>query len=202
MLLLLPAVVLAFGACGGEPSPAERARAIEGQVWSPYCPGRLLAECSTRQSDELRERIESRLRAGESPEAVLAWLEENYGSEILARPPSDARGLTAWLVPAAVLVAAGLVVGGMPKPHLVSYRERIAIDGEPIAPDEFAAAVERVLPAVDRVAAVIGPPTEFEMLTAVAVSELARREVDLAVVEVGLGGRRTPPTCSTLASRR
>jgi dihydrofolate synthase / folylpolyglutamate synthase len=88
-----------------------------------------------------------------------------------------------------VLGAAGMRVGTMPKPHLVSYRERIAIDGEPIGPDEFAAAVARVLPAIDRVAAEIGPPTEFEALTAAAIAELARQRVDLAIVEVGMGGR-------------
>lgn len=88
-----------------------------------------------------------------------------------------------------VLRAAGLRVGTMPKPHLVSYRERIAIDGEPVAAEAFAAAIERILPAVDRVAADIGPPTEFEALTAAAVVELARQRVDLAIIEVGLGGR-------------
>ena len=88
-----------------------------------------------------------------------------------------------------VLSAAGLRVGTMPKPHLVTYRERIAVDGEPISPAEFASAVERVLPAIDRVAAEVGPPTEFEALTAAAITDLARREVDLAIVEVGMGGR-------------
>ncbi len=88
-----------------------------------------------------------------------------------------------------VLNAAGYRVGTMPKPHLVSYRERVAIDGEPISADAFAAAVAWVLPAIDRVAADIGPPTEFEALTAAAIAELARREVDLAIVEVGMGGR-------------
>ncbi|MBA2264351.1 MAG: bifunctional folylpolyglutamate synthase/dihydrofolate synthase, partial [Chloroflexi bacterium] len=88
-----------------------------------------------------------------------------------------------------VLVAAGVTVGTMPKPHLVSYRERVAVDGEPISTHDFAAAVERVLPAVDRVTRVVGPPTEFEALTAAAITELARRDVDLAIVEVGLGGR-------------
>lgn len=89
----------------------------------------------------------------------------------------------------AVLGAAGLRVGTMPKPHLVSYRERIALDGEPVSASAFAAAIERILPAVDRVAADIGPPTEFEALTAAAVVELARQRVDLAIIEVGLGGR-------------
>ena len=88
-----------------------------------------------------------------------------------------------------VLSGAGYRVGTMPKPHLVSYRERIAVDGAPIPADEFATAVERILPAVDRVAAEIGVPTEFEALTAAAIAELARRRVDLAIVEVGMGGR-------------
>src|ERR671915_286893 len=88
-----------------------------------------------------------------------------------------------------ILNAGGLRVGTMPKPHLVSYRERIAIDGRPIAPDDFAAAIARVLPAIDRVAPEMGPPTEFEALTAAAIGELAARRIDLAVVEVGMGGR-------------
>jgi dihydrofolate synthase/folylpolyglutamate synthase len=89
----------------------------------------------------------------------------------------------------AALREAGLRVGTMPKPHLVSYRERIAIDGEPLPASAFAAAVGRVLPAVDAVAARLGPPTEFEVLTAAAFAELARARVDLVVVEVGMGGR-------------
>jgi dihydrofolate synthase / folylpolyglutamate synthase len=88
-----------------------------------------------------------------------------------------------------ILDAAGLRVGSMPKPHLVSYRERIAVGGRPLDENTFAAAIERVMPAIDRVAADVGPPTEFEALTAAAIAELARQEVDLAIVEVGLGGR-------------
>ncbi len=89
----------------------------------------------------------------------------------------------------AVLNAGGLRVGSMPKPHLISYRERIALDGRPLPPARFAAAVERVLPAVDAVAERLGPPTEFEVLTAAAYTELAHAGIDLALVEVGMGGR-------------
>ena len=87
------------------------------------------------------------------------------------------------------LQAAGLRIGTMPKPHLVTYRERIAIDGEPLPEARFARAVERVLPAVDAVAERLGPPTEFEVLTAAAYAELARSAIDVALVEVGMGGR-------------
>jgi dihydrofolate synthase/folylpolyglutamate synthase len=88
-----------------------------------------------------------------------------------------------------VLNAAGLRVGSMPKPHLTSYRERIAIDGEPIGPVEFASAIARILPVADGVAATLGPPTEFEVLTAAAVAELAVADLDLLLIEVGMGGR-------------
>ena len=88
-----------------------------------------------------------------------------------------------------VLQVAGLRVGTMPKPHLVSYRERIAIDGIPISRERFAAALASVMPAIDAVGDRLGPPTEFEALTAAAFVELTRAGVDLALVEVGLGGR-------------
>jgi dihydrofolate synthase/folylpolyglutamate synthase len=89
----------------------------------------------------------------------------------------------------AVLRDAGLQVGTMPKPHLVSYRERIAVDGRPISRRRFTAALASVMPAIKTVSDRLGPPTEFEALTAAAFRELARAKVDLALVEVGLGGR-------------
>lgn len=89
----------------------------------------------------------------------------------------------------ACLAAAGHRAGETPKPHLVTYRERLRIAGRPIDPSAFAALVGEVLPATDRVAGRHGPPTEFELMTALAFTWFAREAVDLAVVEVGLGGR-------------
>lgn len=89
----------------------------------------------------------------------------------------------------AALRAAGHRVGTTPKPHLVTYRERIQIDGRPIAAQDFARLVERVLGVSDRVAARHGQPTEFELLTAVVFARFAEVRPDVAVVEVGLGGR-------------
>jgi dihydrofolate synthase/folylpolyglutamate synthase len=87
------------------------------------------------------------------------------------------------------LRAAGYRVGETPKPHLVTYRERIVVDGRPIEPDAFATLVAEVLPLADRVSRRLGPPTEFELLTAVMFLHFARSGLDLALVEVGLGGR-------------
>ena len=80
-------------------------------------------------------------------------------------------------------------MGQTPKPHLVSYRERLVVDGNPISAADFADVVTDALEAADGIAARYGPPTEFEVLTAAAFAWFRRAEVEVAVVEVGLGGR-------------
>jgi dihydrofolate synthase / folylpolyglutamate synthase len=87
------------------------------------------------------------------------------------------------------LRAAGLRVGQTPKPHLISYRERVEIDGRPISVKDFTRHVDAVLAISDRVARRHGEPTEFELLTAVVFRHFAEAGIDIALVEVGLGGR-------------
>ena len=89
----------------------------------------------------------------------------------------------------AALQAAGYRVATTPKPHLVSYRERLQIDGRPVDPVTFARLVDEILPVADRVARRHGDPTEFELLTAVVFRWFAEEQPDVALVEVGLGGR-------------
>ncbi len=89
---------------------------------------------------------------------------------------------------ASMLQAAGHSVGFMPKPHLISYTERIQLNGVPISEDDFVKTFDRIKPALDDVAAEMGQATEFEMLTAMAIAYLAP-VVDELVCEVGLGGR-------------
>jgi dihydrofolate synthase/folylpolyglutamate synthase len=87
------------------------------------------------------------------------------------------------------LRAAGLRVGETPKPHLVTYRERVQVDGHPISVADFTRHVSAVLAVADRVARRHGDPTEFELLTAVVFRHFAETGIDVALVEVGLGGR-------------
>ena len=87
------------------------------------------------------------------------------------------------------LRAAGLRVGETPKPHLMSYRERIVVDGLPIGAADFTRHVAAVLAVADGVARRHGDPTEFELLTAVVFRHFAESSLDVALVEVGLGGR-------------
>jgi len=90
---------------------------------------------------------------------------------------------------ASALRAAGYKVGETPKPHLVTYRERLQIGGRPVDRETFARIVGEVLAVADRVARRHGDPTEFELLTAVTFRWFAESGIDLALVEVGLGGR-------------
>ena len=100
---------------------------------------------------------------------------------------TNGKGSTAAML-AAILRRGGHVVGTMPSPHLGSYTERIQIDGTPISEREFAGAVESLRPRLEGLPAGLGPPTEFEILTTVAISHLAQR-CDRLVIEVGMGGR-------------
>jgi dihydrofolate synthase/folylpolyglutamate synthase len=88
----------------------------------------------------------------------------------------------------AILLARGLHVGMMPSPHLSSYTERVRLDGRSISEADFAAAVTELRPRLERIRRQLGEPTEFEILTALALDWLAPRS-DRLVIEVGMGGR-------------
>jgi len=91
-----------------------------------------------------------------------------------------------------VLRACGLRTGRYTSPHLVRVNERIAVDGRDITGRDFAAAVRAVRDAAERLVrrrVLRAHPTFFEVLTAAAFAHFQRRRVDVAVLEVGLGGR-------------
>src|SRR3954451_15628052 len=93
---------------------------------------------------------------------------------------------------AAILERHGLRTGSYTSPHLRSFAERIEVGEKPIPDADFAAAVTRVARAaelVNRTQDADDRVTQFEALTAAAYHELARRKVEVAVVEAGLGGR-------------
>jgi Folylpolyglutamate synthase len=86
--------------------------------------------------------------------------------------------------------AAGLRVGLWTSPHLSSYRERIQIDREPISQATLIDLVNEVRPVVEAFdATTYGRPSTFDVGFVIAMRHFAAARVDLAVVEVGLGGR-------------
>ena len=100
------------------------------------------------------------------------------------------KGSTAAMI-ASMVRAAGLKAGLYTSPHLGSIRERIRVDGEMISEEAFAALVHALMPHIEAagMAGVRRYRTFFEILTAMALVHFQHLGVDLAVLEVGLGGR-------------
>jgi dihydrofolate synthase/folylpolyglutamate synthase len=85
---------------------------------------------------------------------------------------------------AAILRASGYRTGAYTSPHLVDFRERIVVNGEPVSEQRVVRFADEMLPHCNRLGA-----TFFEATTALAFADFAERGVELAVVETGLGGR-------------
>ncbi len=105
---------------------------------------------------------------------------------------SKGKGSTSAML-AAVLQRAGYRTGLFTSPHLTHVEERIQVDATPISPEELAALVEDVRPAVEAVDARRKPGavgvTFFEIATALGLLHFVRRRAEVVVLEVGLGGR-------------
>jgi dihydrofolate synthase/folylpolyglutamate synthase len=85
--------------------------------------------------------------------------------------------------------AAGLRTGMWTSPHLHTYRERIQVDGAMIAEHDLIRLVNQIIPSVDHLSLSEGLPATFAIGFAIAMRYFAEAQIDIAVVEVGLGGR-------------
>jgi dihydrofolate synthase/folylpolyglutamate synthase len=101
---------------------------------------------------------------------------------------TSGKGSTATMI-AAALSASGKRVGLHTKPHLHSMTERAAIDGMPIPPQRFADLLEEMVPAIERIGPIAGMPSYYETLLALTFLYFAKERVDIAAIEVGVGGR-------------
>jgi dihydrofolate synthase/folylpolyglutamate synthase len=93
---------------------------------------------------------------------------------------------------AAILERHGLRTGAYTSPHLVSYRERVQVGEQELDGQDFAAAIAHASWAAERVNRTLEGDdhvTQFELLTAAALWQMAEQRVDVAVIEAGLGGR-------------
>jgi dihydrofolate synthase/folylpolyglutamate synthase len=121
--------------------------------------------------------------------AALDHPERHFPSVLIAG--TNGKGSTAATL-ASILRASGLKTGLYTSPHLVRINERIRVDGEEIGDDDFAflqGEVDRVAEQLVERAELPWHPSFFEMMTAIAFEHFARRKVELAVLEVGMGGR-------------
>lgn len=121
------------------------------------------------------ERIRALLRALGEPQR---------GQKFVHVAGTNGKGSTCACL-AAVLRAAGYRVGLNTSPYLETFHERIRVDGAMISDGELARLTERVRSAAEDMAE---QPTEFELITAIALLYFQQRKCDISVLEVGLGG--------------
>lgn len=103
---------------------------------------------------------------------------------------TNGKGSTAALL-ASVLRSAGYRIGLYTSPYLLSFTNRMAVNGDDIDHGQLVELVDEVRPLVEKISGDprLGPMTEFEVVTALALTYFSRQDVDLVVLEVGLGGR-------------
>lgn len=110
-LLVVPVIVgaLAVGA-GGDRGPrteTERVNAIASEVRCPTCRGLSAAESDAATAAAIREEIRERLRAGESPDEIRAYLVTVYDEDILLRPGGEGLAALVWVLPVVAVLLAG-----------------------------------------------------------------------------------------------
>lgn len=88
-----------------------------------------------------------------------------------------------------ILMEAGYRVGLYTSPHLVSFRERIRINGQPISEENITKLMERLMPHIEAMAKENDAPTYFEICTMIAFLYFKENKVNFMVLEVGMGGR-------------
>jgi dihydrofolate synthase / folylpolyglutamate synthase len=121
--------------------------------------------------------------------AALGHAEEKYPSVLIAG--TNGKGSTASTL-ASILGRAGYRTGLYTSPHLSRVNERIQVDGSMISDDDFAAVfahVEEIASTLVRDGRLPAMPSFFETVTAMGFLHFASRQVQIAVLEVGLGGR-------------
>src|SRR5438034_7226601 len=145
-----------------------------------YALGHELAQAPSQKFDLAHMRV--LLAALENPE-------RRFPSVLIAG--TNGKGSTAATL-ASILRASGLRTGLYTSPHLVRINERIQIDGVPIADEKFALLHDMIERTAERLVEdgdLPWHPSFFEMLTAMAFEHFATSKVDIAVLEVGMGGR-------------
>ena len=117
------------------------------------------------------------------------------GMPIVHVAGTKGKGSTSALV-ASILGAAGYETGLFSSPHVENMEERFSVGGLPCTPEDLVTLVQRLMPVVEAMDVEATQandaslsPTYFELTTALALLHFAQRQVDIAVLEVGLGGR-------------
>jgi dihydrofolate synthase / folylpolyglutamate synthase len=170
------------GSYGSLPSdnaePDPRYRVALDWIWSFSARPRTAQDMAAQRAVKL-ERMHALLAGLDHPEL-------RFSSLLVAG--TKGKGSTVAMLDACFR-AAGYRTGRYTSPHLINWRERTTVDAQPISTEDVIELAEPIRGAVDRLPSALGTPTTFEVGTAFACLHFARQRIDVAVLEVGTGGR-------------
>jgi dihydrofolate synthase / folylpolyglutamate synthase len=140
--------------------------------------------------------IHSRLKLGIKPGLKrMEWFMEKLGHperrlRAIHIAGTNGKGSTVWYL-RSILNEAGYKVGTFTSPYVESFNERISVNGQPIDDQDLIELVEKIKPLTDELEKTeLGSPTEFEVITAMAIYYFAKINIpDIVIFETGLGGR-------------
>ncbi len=136
LLALCALALIAYGSPAGAISLDSRTRAVAQQLRCPVCQGESVADSPADIAKAMRSIIRQRLAAGQSPEAIKAYMVARYGNWVLLAPPASGIGGVAWLAPP-LLVLGGI---GLLLTLIAGWRSR----GRALEQRGSAAYIERV----------------------------------------------------------
>lgn len=116
-----------------DPAINAAAHKIYDQVLSPFCAGRLLSDCPSQASADLKREIYQKLENGQSPDSVIQDLYVIYGAKIKAVPGHSGFDLVAWLAPLFFFVGGGVLLAIWLKRH--RFNTVTPADEVPLSPE-------------------------------------------------------------------
>ena len=134
------------------------------------------------------ERFGSRLGLGRMGRLLHCMGDPHLKVPYIHVAGTNGKGSTTTMI-ASALTAGGFKTGKFISPFILEFRERMQIDGEMIPEETLAALATRLRPIAEEFKAAGDPPTEFELVTVLGLTWFAEAGCDIAVLEVGLGGR-------------
>jgi dihydrofolate synthase/folylpolyglutamate synthase len=144
--------------------------------------------------DEALAFIHSSARFGTKPglERISALCEKlgnpQDGMKYIHIAGTDGKGSTCAML-SSVLKHAGYKTGLFISPYVTDFRERIQLNGQMIPKEDLAELTEKLVPVWNEIADAGDPPTEFEIVTAIAFLWFAKNNCDIVILETGMGGR-------------
>lgn len=123
VLLVAALAVVAWGVLAGPGSPVDRAYELEQRLRCPTCQSVSIADSPSETAAAMRQEVEQQVVAGRTDEEVFDYFRARYGDWVVLEPPASGVTLLLWLLPAAGVGVALIVLTTLPRRHVPALPE-------------------------------------------------------------------------------